>query len=58
MLITVPWRPVQRLDQLEHKLASDMVKVEHWSFLNKMVLNIKKKQDHNIPEASQILTSQ
>ncbi len=44
------------IDQLEHKLASDMVKVEHWYFLNKILLNIKKTQDyadHNIPEASQ-----
>ncbi len=31
------------VDQLEHKQASDMVKVEHCCFLNKMVLNIKKK---------------
>ncbi len=30
------------VDQLEHKLASDMVRVEHWCFPNKMVLNIKK----------------
>ncbi len=30
------------VDQLEHKLALDMVKVEHWCFLNKIVLNIKK----------------
>ncbi len=43
------------VDQLEHKLASDMVKVEHWCFRNKMVLNIKNQDyaDHNIPEASQ-----
>ncbi len=44
------------LQCLEHKLASDMVKVKHWCFLNKMVLNTKKKKDyvdHNLPEASE-----
>ncbi len=50
------------VDQLEHKLASDMVKVEHWCFLNKMVLNIKKQKqdyaDHNIPEALQTACKQ
>ncbi len=30
------------VDQLEHKLASYMVIVEHWCFLNKMVINITK----------------
>ncbi len=28
----------------EHKLASDYVKVEHWCFFSKMVLNIKKNK--------------
>ncbi len=32
------------VDQLEHKLASNMVKVEHWCFLNKMMLNINKRK--------------